>query len=117
MREVAPVKYLSTTDLIETDDLKYLCALVGLQGGDSHFREHFQQAVIDCFDIVFFQLIRFEIGLQFILSCFMSRMVDKSEVRIDGCGAKADQAGKMMHFPNVAGFHDDAYLSAIILCG
>ena len=57
MREVAPVKYLSTTSLFKPKYFKYLCTLVGLQGGNAHFGKYFQQTIINCFDIIFLQLI------------------------------------------------------------
>ena len=45
---------------IESDDLKYLCTLVRLQGGDTHFGEDFEQSFIYCFHIVFLELIRLQ---------------------------------------------------------
>src|ERR1700754_1183732 len=39
---------------IQSNDFKNLCALVGLEGRDSHLREHLQQSIIHGLDIVLF---------------------------------------------------------------
>src|SRR2546423_6436841 len=48
----------STTEIlvyhifIKTYDLEYLCALIGLKSGYSHFRENLKQSIIHSFDII-----------------------------------------------------------------
>ena len=47
MREDVPVKYRSTSELVQADGLENLRALVTLQRGNSHLRKSLQQALVD----------------------------------------------------------------------
>src|SRR6185437_5856626 len=97
---------------VKADDLEDLSSLVGLQGGDAHLGEYLEQAFANGFGIVLFELFgvqfRFEAAAEFHVADAGER-----EVRIDGGGAESDETGEVVDFPDVAGFHDDAYLSAI----
>src|SRR5262249_13358016 len=97
---------------VEADDLEDLCTLVGLQGGDAHLGEDLEEAFADGFRIVLFELIGVEFGLESIAELHIPDAGHR-QVGIDSGGAEADEAGEMVYFPDVTGFHDDAYLPAI----
>ncbi len=63
---------------IETNDLEYLRTLVGLQGGDTHFREHFQQAIIDGLDVILLAGTLHRVWFRSLPVSFISRMEDKA---------------------------------------
>ena len=72
----------------------------------------FKQAFADGFDIVLFQLFDVEVGLQ-LVGEFQIADCREGEVGVDGGSAETDEAGEMVYFPDVAGFHDDADLAAV----
>src|ERR1044072_2467843 len=97
--------------IVQTNDLKYLSTLVGLQSRNSHLEKNFQQSFIHRLYIIFLQFIIAQFCLQ---SSTLFYITDrgKSEIRIDSGCTKTDQARKMMNFPNVSRFHDNANLTA-----
>src|SRR6185312_5783090 len=85
---------------VEPDDLEDLCTLIGLQGGNAHFGEDLQQAFADGLDIVLLQFLGVEIGLQPV-GQFEVPDRRQCEIRVDGGRAEPDQAGKVVHLPEV----------------
>ena len=86
-----------------TDGFEYLGALVGLNGGNSHFGSDFYDAVQDCQIIILHCSI-----IIFIKQSFVDQLPDgiQRQIGVYRTGAVSQQRGKMMHFPWLSGFQD-----------
>ncbi len=77
--------------------------MIAAQGGNSHFRENFQQAFINCFDVIFpgFFVFHFNFAL-------FHHVIDggKSQVRINNTGTITEQQGEMVDFAGFGCFNN-----------
>ncbi len=111
MRDGVPVKYRSTSDRLEADDLENLRTLVALQRGNAHLGEGLQQPLVDGLHVVLENLVpgilhgKRAVAVQ-VFECF------DRQVRVYGARAIAQQQRKMHHFAGLAGLDDQRDLVA-----
>ena len=91
---------------LEPDGVENLRAAIGLIGGDAHLRHHLEQSLIDRLDVALDDFLVVELRRQ--VALHRDQRLE-GEIRIDGFGAVAGEAGEVMHFARLAGFDDDAH--------
>ena len=92
---------------VQAQGFKNLRTLIGLQGRDPHLGEDFQQATIHALGITLDQFGIAPLGIHHALvTQFIERL--KGHIGIDRCCTIAQQGGKMMGFPHIAGLHHNA---------
>src|SRR5688500_7373919 len=87
----------------ESQRLKDLRRLIGLQGADSHLRHHFQQPVAYCFLVILIGFFVRDISQRALLVERVNGF--ERHIWIDRAGAISDNGGEVMNFPYVAGFY------------
>ena len=105
MRVAVPVKYLATKSDLQPDRVENLRAAIGLIGRDAHLRHHLEQSLVDRLDVALDDFLIVELLRQLVLHRD-ERL--EGEIGIDRLGAVAGEAGEMVHFARLAGFHHEA---------
>ncbi len=96
---------------VQPDRLENLGAVVALEGGNAHLREHLEQALVDRLLVVLQSAGGRDVGRERAAAVEFLDGLD-GEVRVDGAGAVADQEGKVHDLARFAGFHDECHLRA-----
>ena len=111
MREAVPVKWRSTSVVLEADRLEDLRAAVGLDRRDPHLGDRLEQALADRLDDV-------ALGLVGVVdagdAALGDQRVDRLEqqVRVDRARAVADQRREVVDLARLAGLEHEAGLQA-----
>jgi hypothetical protein len=94
----------------QAERLENLSAQIALNGGDAHFGEHLNDALVGDLDI---RVDGFFRGNAADIAFFgQSGNGLESHVRIDGGRTETDETGEVMHFAGLARFQNDACLCA-----
>ena len=96
---------------VQPDGLKYLRAAIALQRGNSHLGKHFEEALVDPFDVV---------GERFLKRDALAQQPAEGEIfqgfngeiGIYRAGSVTDEERIVHDFARLAGFHNQRYLSA-----
>ncbi len=89
----------------QSDRIENLRAAVGLIGRDAHLGHHLEQPLVDRLDVALDDFLLVELLRQ--LALHRGERLE-GEIGIDRLGAVAGEAGEVVNFARLAGFHDEA---------
>ena len=88
----------------DTECFEDLCALVALDGGDTHLRQDLNDTVAGCFDVVV------DCNIEILIKTLMIDLIcDRriGHIRVDRRSAVTDEQCKVMNFSRLTGLKDD----------
>ncbi len=95
----------------DTNSLKDLRALVGLDGGNTHLGRDLDDAVKNCGIVIIYGCIIIliqHLGLDQVVNRLLS------QIRVDGAGTKAQQSCEVMYLSRLAALQDQSHGSALL---
>ena len=97
--------------LFQSDRLKNLCALVGLDRGNTHFGSNLDNSMNNRIVVVIYRRI-----IILVKKSGFNQLTDGlvGKVRIDRAGSVPQQCGKMMHLSGFAAFQDHGHRSSLL---
>ena len=97
--------------LFQSDRLKNLRALVGLDRGNTHFGSNLDNSMNNCIVVVIYRRI-----IILVKKSGFDQLTDRlmGKIRIDRTGSVPQQCGKMMHFSGFAAFQNHGHRSSLL---